>query len=211
MEVDRFNNDRSIGFNFEKQIAEAFSFLTTNYNLDIVSASPTIVRYESGSIFVNIYHGRTSHELGVEIGLIAKEKSEEKAYVLSELMRLGGEKKANEFMRPIADTPDKIQQGILIMSSLLEQYGHEALSGNSDIFEQLSIKRVHWNTRFANEIHVRQAREKADIAFQKKKFPEVVKAYESMLDDLLPIEQKKLEYARKKCKEKKFINKYKQA
>jgi hypothetical protein len=36
----------------------------------------TFVRYESADVFVNVYHGRASFELGVEIG---KLKTESKA------------------------------------------------------------------------------------------------------------------------------------
>ena len=200
METNNTKNSDSIELNFEKEVTAAFEFLVTQYNFKVVLTRATYVRYECKDLFVDIYHGRLSNELGIEIGLLTKATGEEKGYTISELMRLSEEEKADQFMRPIANTPQKIKNGLIMLSSLLKQYGHEVLLGNLHIFDKLRLNRIQWNARFAHDLYVKQIKEKASIAFSQKKFSEAVRSYESILDDLLPIEQKKLEYARQKMK-----------
>jgi len=52
---------------FQDSVLSSFDFLST-YGLRPVEESATFVRYESSSVFVNVYHGRASFEIGVEIG-----------------------------------------------------------------------------------------------------------------------------------------------
>lgn len=53
---------------FAIEVLYHFHFLINDYKFKRLEANRTFVRYESKYIFVNIYHGRRSYELGVEIG-----------------------------------------------------------------------------------------------------------------------------------------------
>src|SRR5215471_1441934 len=52
------------------QEAVRFSFLNS-YGFKTVQEQTTFVRFESATVFVNVYHGRASFELGVEIGRLS--------------------------------------------------------------------------------------------------------------------------------------------
>ena len=63
---------RRMQLGFSLEVLSAFQFLTQDYGFKCVKNDVTFVRYESESTFVNIYHGRRSYELGVEIGKLEK-------------------------------------------------------------------------------------------------------------------------------------------
>lgn len=66
------NSDRS-QLRFEEAAISAFAFLTSErYGFRCVVSESTIVRYESDTVGVTIYHGRSSYEIGCEIGLLAR-------------------------------------------------------------------------------------------------------------------------------------------
>jgi hypothetical protein len=52
---------------FKDAVLSSFDFLRA-YGLKPIKEEVTFVRYESNSVFVNVYHGRGSFEIGVEIG-----------------------------------------------------------------------------------------------------------------------------------------------
>jgi hypothetical protein len=56
-----------VGSWFKDAVLSNFEFLHT-YGLKPVEEDVTFVRYESDAAFVNVYHGRGSFEIGVEIG-----------------------------------------------------------------------------------------------------------------------------------------------
>jgi len=62
-------NRRQLGF--EEPVLSNFDFLRS-HGLKLVESAPTLVRFESREVFVNLYHGRASYEIGVEIGLKAR-------------------------------------------------------------------------------------------------------------------------------------------
>lgn len=67
LEVDPSPERGKLGFR-ESALA-SFRFLV-DLGFRPVEEELTLVRYESPTVFVNIYHGRASFELGVEIGVL---------------------------------------------------------------------------------------------------------------------------------------------
>ena len=54
---------RSLGFS--KDARELFSFLEVKWVFNCVLKDMKFVRYESADVYVNVYHGRYSFEIGV--------------------------------------------------------------------------------------------------------------------------------------------------
>jgi hypothetical protein len=63
---DRLHQGRG-HLGFPQAVRDAFRFLQT-FGFKEVGADDTIVRYATERVFLNIYHGRSSYELGIEIG-----------------------------------------------------------------------------------------------------------------------------------------------
>lgn len=48
---------------FASEVTSAFRFLESEYGMTLMTAEPTLVRYEGPAAFVNVFHGRGSYEL----------------------------------------------------------------------------------------------------------------------------------------------------
>jgi hypothetical protein len=53
---------------FQEAVLDGFGFLRA-YGLKAVEKNPTFVRFESKKVFVNVFHGRGSYEICIEVGL----------------------------------------------------------------------------------------------------------------------------------------------
>jgi hypothetical protein len=178
---------------FSKVVQEEFLFLVKDYYFKCTVAETTYVRFESDRVFINIYHGRSSFEIGLEIGLLDRDEP----YSLSELIHLGDSKEGNSYRNFMAGTPELVRRGITLLREKFEKYGIKALSGAAEFFSKLHHQGKQLEASFSNQMKVRHTRPKADEAFHQKNYKEVVRLYESMLNALTPAELKKLEYSRR--------------
>ncbi|MGH8612187.1 MAG: hypothetical protein ACREYF_09145 [Gammaproteobacteria bacterium] len=158
---------------------------------------PTFVRYESDKIFVNIYHGRSSYELGIEVGPLGSGVEIDMGYSLSALIHLVAPEEAAAYRNFVATTPKKVQIGVKLLSEKFQGYGWDLLWGDPDIFIKLKTQRAQLSERFAMEVLARQVRPKADAAFRSKDYGEAIRLYGSIRNQLTPVELKKLDYAQK--------------
>ncbi|GAK55157.1 hypothetical protein U27_01988 [Candidatus Vecturithrix granuli] len=180
------------GLKFAETVIAQFDFLTRNYGFACKRCEETFVRYESNKVFVNIYHGRNSYELGGEIGLLGSGK--EAKFGIASLMELRDPEKVKDLRYRIAYNEESVQKGLSELASLLQQYGDEALQGDLKIFEQLQqLVKQYWA-----EMRASQIRPKAASVFQAKDYQKAAELYESMYDQLTKAELKKLEYAKSK-------------
>jgi hypothetical protein len=56
---------------FAGAVASSFAFLVADHGFRVVSEVSTLVRFESETVAVQVFHGRGSYELGVELHLAA--------------------------------------------------------------------------------------------------------------------------------------------
>lgn len=183
--------------NFPQEVQSAFEFLTTDYGLQCIFTEPTYVRYESYLTFVNVYHGRSSYELGLEVGLLGESPERERAFTLMELMRVQDPWAESNFHYFTATTPKQMRTAVARLAQLLKKYGADTLRGDRTAFERLSEERIRWRERFAKEVLLDQVKPAAEAAFRAKDYAKAVNLYESVRDDLTPVELKKLNYAKK--------------
>lgn len=183
---------------FAEEVQNAFGFLVRELNYRCVAREPTFVRYESDQVFVNVYHGRASYELGVEIGRLDSPGEAQHGYTLAELMRLVDPESEAGYRYVTARTAGLVEQGVAHLSELFRRYAGAALQGEADTFAQLHEQRRRWNHEYANEVMLSQVRPQAEEAFRRKDYAEALKLFESIREGLTPSELKKLEYARKK-------------
>lgn len=184
---------------FKEQVLKHFNYLTEEYGFRCVEAKVTFVRYESKEVFVNVYHGRSSFELGFEIGLLLKNCDNfERKVTLSEIMELAGEADSS-FCQ--ASNKEGVEKCVSKIAGLVRQHAVNALKGDRSTFELLFDIQHQKSDRYIKSMELERMREKAEEAWHSKKYHEVVKTYEPFKGDLTPSEMKKLEYARKKCNE----------
>jgi hypothetical protein len=180
----------------------AFEFLR-EYGFERVVAQPTFVRFESQAGFVNVFHGRSSYELGVEVGRWSNLHGSpvEEKFSLRDVIELTG--KADEAgLRPLATTePATLGRFVRILAEWTQTYARPALAGDKGFFNELGARSAErWRER-QDEDRAAELRAEADDAWRRRDYSAVVQAY-TALDELPAIslsrsEQGRLDYARK--------------
>lgn len=177
---------------FPDRVRSAFSFLH-DFGIEEISSEPTIVRYASGKVYLNVYHGRSSYEVGIEIGL---HNAEEPGHGLSSLVRLVDPVAGARYRNPVALTAEDLVTGLAEVAKTLTSYGQDVLRGDSVTLEALSRQRKDWAQSYAAEIEYRNTAPLAAEAFQRKDYKTAARLYERIIEMLSPSELKKLDYAR---------------
>lgn len=188
-------NDRA-ALAFPEVVCSEFDFLIKN-RFRCVRIEPTFVRYESDKIFINVYHGRTSYELGLEVGPLMTAVEPDLGYSFSALLSLAAPPEAATYRNFIAKTPTALKTGVLLLREKFQACGWEILRADPDIFVKLKAQRAQSSEAFAMEVRARQVRPKAEAAFRRKNYEEALRLYDSIRSNLSAVELKKLEYARK--------------
>jgi hypothetical protein len=184
---------------FVPEVLSAFSFLSTDYGFAPIRVETTFVRYESASLFVNVYHGRRSFELGVEIGLLQKSPgTQEDWFSIGDIMDLTGVREKHRYTFFQASTRERVTMLIPRLAEYVKEYAKPIFEGDLQIFERLEDLRGKKSDAYVKDMDLRQIRPKAEEAWHKKDYAKLVELYNSMKDDLTVVESKKLEYAQKR-------------
>jgi hypothetical protein len=182
---------------FTEQVLSSFSFLTEHYDFHVVKIKPTIVRYESSSVFINIFHGRSSFELGFEIGRIDDGTGrEEYPYRLDTIVELMGaqEKAGATFFQ--ASTRKSVKESVPQLASLAQSCASPFFTNDPVMFERLRKTSLAISLRIMKDLKRRTVRREAEVAWRSKDYAKIADLYESIREDLSPAEMKKLIYSK---------------
>jgi hypothetical protein len=182
---------------FAEAVAGEFAFLEEK-GFRRTRSSATLVRYESERVFVNVYHGRASYELNVEIGLRTASPDEpERPFSIAEIIELRRGQHEKGFTPPQSTMPEGMQEFVSQLASMVERDAEPSLTGDALFFEQLSRFRVEKSDAYLRELKLKNARRAANAAWHDKDYARVIELYEPLQAALTPAELKKLAYARK--------------
>jgi hypothetical protein len=181
---------------FPDAVMSAFAFLTKNFSFRCVKRDVTFVRLESDAVFVNIYHGRASYELNVEIG---ESIVPENPFTIGEILWLITPENAASYRPYQVTTKEGVQKFVPELARLVMDYATPAVIGDHDFFKQLSELRTQRSQHYLKQIKLNRVRAEVETAWRQKNYRRVIELYDSMKDDLTPTEAKKLEYATKQA------------
>ncbi|NJA04220.1 hypothetical protein HC024_00470 [Methylococcaceae bacterium WWC4] len=177
-------------FEFEKIVKMSFSYLINKYLFICVESSATYVRYERKDVFISIYHGRQSYEVGLQIGLTEEGKGHGYGIGSFIAVKEGG----SNFRLPIARTKEDLKISIERLSTLLLKNASDVLRGDLRVFYGVkSHVEEYWD-----RIKVDKIRQDANDAFSKGDYFLAKSLYQSIFKFLLISERKKLEIAEKR-------------
>jgi hypothetical protein len=188
------DNSRA-ALNFANTAREVFLFLG-DFGFQEVGAEETIVRYATKRIFFHVYHGRSSYELGIDVGLFGPGTIEVHGYSLGEFARLTDPMEAANLRDFCATTPEEVGIGLGKLAAQAMQYVARALRGDETVFSELERQQREWGSALAADVAYRQVSPKAAEAFREKNYHKAVELYESIKNRLTPAELKKFEYAK---------------
>src|SRR5262245_56371958 len=89
---------------FARAAEEAFRFLS-DHGFRLQGSDVTILRYVSEGVFLNVYQGRSSYELGVEVGPLQSGDRAVQGYSIESFVRLMNPLEAANLLCFTATTP----------------------------------------------------------------------------------------------------------
>lgn len=187
--------DRS-SLRFVEAVQDAFRFLSEEYGFRLATlAAPTFVRYESTGTFLNVYHGRISYEINVQVGRIADPPGP--SYGLSDVLSalLSQEDRPQTYFQ--ASKPLAVKRCVDAVAELVARHYGSLLKGDDEVFRRVAAQTTETSRVLTNEVVRRPVKEAAEKAWRAKQYARVRELYGSIRDGLSPVEHKRLEYAEK--------------
>ncbi len=178
--------------NFPHVVEQGFAFVSKS-GFTLVEALPTIVRYRKDDIELDVYHGRKSFEIGLEIHYFGERFS------MSEIIRASDPGAAESYRNPTALTMGEVLSGVGKVARALQRHGEQALRGDAEFFVELMRQRQAWSDAYSLDVLAEQIRPRADAAFKEGRYREAAELYERISARLSPAEQKKLAAAQKRA------------
>lgn len=179
---------------FETTVRASFDELD-RYGFRCISSSGTAVVYRSDTVEVAITFDHRSYEIAVELRLL----HDEHAIHLSRLIALASPEEAKRWQLVQASSREKIKSLVPQLAALLLQYGRGALRGDAEVFDQMRTAEELDAQGTTHDLHMRQARRRAEDAWGAKNYSEVVAALAPIQEHLTPSELMKFDYAKRHC------------
>ncbi len=182
---------------FKNAVLSNFAFLD-DYGLKLVEEDTTFVRYESDTVFVNVYHGRGSYEIGVEIGRLDRAEK----YGLDHIVSGAGESvwEAEGLGRGTmfqTSTHAGVLKIVPKVAYLVRQYGGPFLSGRPAFYQELQEANEREARAFERAQNFTRIRREAETAWRGKDYLRMSELLRPVRDDLTTLESKRLDYAEK--------------
>ena len=186
------NDHNSLGF--LEYVQKAFIFLKLEYDFLCTNQSETNIRFEGNGVFVSIYFGRQSYEIGLEIGLIEDRLTN--GYGLGSLISYHRQNKDKQFRFSIAKTREQVNFSVNDLAKLLKECGKKALRGDKNVYRQLkSDANAYWEDIRTSKIRIDAAK-----SFSKGDYKTSISLYEKISNNLSPSENKKIKIAKNKVR-----------
>jgi hypothetical protein len=123
---------------FLEEVMARFGFLEREYGMVQVRTETTFVRWESPAVFAQAYHGRSSYEIGFQVGLRRPDAPErETHYSIQEIMDVLGVREKEGFTEILADTAEEVREGVARIAGHVRRHARPALVGDPAFYERL--------------------------------------------------------------------------
>jgi hypothetical protein len=186
------------GLGFAAAAKKSFSFLVDDLSFRLAAEGPTFVRFESDQSFVNVFHGRASYELGVEIGREVAINGDvvDQKFPLGDV--IGAQVDPNEigFRAFTSTSKEKVAEFLDVLATWTRDFAGPALEGRSEFFQRLSDQTKVYSLRLQENQRASELRARANEAWRKKDFAAVINSYEEIDREFETVELKKSEIRR---------------
>ncbi len=177
-----------VDLKFPETVLEKFDFLTHRYGFVCTRCGKIGVVYESDSVFVGIFYDfRDGGLINLNIGLLSS--GTEKGFDLYYVIELSDPEEAKKFRHHRVVIYEKLQQVVLELATLLQQYGDKVLQGDRKAFARLQSlvdrdiaeERAHKQERQEARQRAESARQESEQLWRQGQFGEAhVKAEEAL-------------------------------
>ena len=123
---------------FMTDVHRNFDFLISDFGFRSVVASELCVRYESESVFVEVYHGSYDFEIGINFGRLSHKERFDFIFFLKRFHPEVDRELGNR----LADAKEKVARVLRQLAQLLHTYGVPIIKGENPTYEEMT--KVRW-------------------------------------------------------------------
>lgn len=187
-ETDKPAHDRA-SLKFTGAVSKFLRPVLLNYGFVQIEENLDFVRFDSPSVQVTLWHEPISYELDL---VVCKNDCADRRFSLLDIVEAAGGTESTFFQ---ASSVDRVFQCMQSIAQLLQKYGSTVLKGDPVTFDRVAAVSDRRNQEYTAGFVQGPIREAAELAWKEKRFQDVKRLYESIADNLTPIEQKRLAYA----------------
>jgi hypothetical protein len=183
---------------FAEAVETSFGFLARELGFRVVVAQSTFVRYESEQVFVNVFHGRGSYELGVEVGRWVELDGDvvEEKFSVGDVIALDHDGAAVGYRSYATTEKEPLGRFVAQLADWTQRFASRVLEGDDATFDHLRAQGARRSEEMMEGSKTTRLRATADEAWHKQDWGRVVDAYGEMVSDLRSVELKRSEIRR---------------
>lgn len=177
---------------FAELALEAFAFLL-GLGYVVVRREPMTVRLESSTVYINLYHGRSSYALGMEIGRLDRPE----IYSLDEVLTTFAPRDVGKARFQAVDVPT-LDRCLRSLAAVIERDCSELLQGDTTAFEMLSEVASGSRDRATQQAQFGAILAEADRAWMDHDRDRAAHLYEAAMPALDDMRRRRLAFVRGK-------------
>lgn len=181
---------------FGASVEREFEFLG-EHGFIVRRREPTLVRFESDRLGIDVYHGRQSYEIGLLIGPASPVSAQ--GYPMSILLDVAVPELARGYRNYAALEPEAVRRGVSELARLFRLCVDRGVLAERDVLERLAERGAQAAHDYAAEVLLSQTRWKVEAAWKARDYAEVVELLSPVEHLVGEVERKKLRYARRKA------------
>jgi hypothetical protein len=181
---------------FREAVLSSFAYLR-DFGLHPVTEQVTLVRYESSRVFVNVYHGRASFELSIEMGRLQEPDERLTLYDIVEWSNAETVEGFGQHVTFQVSSREGVQEFVPKLANLVQKYGAAFLKPDMNAYIAVHEARSRGVLEYKKQVKLMNVRENAEIAWRAKNYARVIELYRPVSEDLTEVETRRLAYARK--------------
>lgn len=180
---------------FARLAQRAFDFLLP-LGFEVVRKEGTFLRFESPTVFVNVYHGRFSYQVGLELGRVESGEM----YSLHELLAAIA---PGEVKRARCQTTDSrvLDRCLSAIAEIVDRECRPLLAGDASAFDSLRAAIAPARTAVTLKAQFGALLDRADRAWEAKDFREALDLYRKAEPALDQARRRRLQYMSKRTEE----------
>jgi len=193
---------RDLGF--IRAVTEHFEFLVTDYGYVLTECSDTVVRYRSDLMHVSIYHERLSYEIEFRIGCVDSpgriDLRSNATYGLHEIFKamIPGYEGEGFYQ---SSNRSGVAECISYIAANLKEHCADLLMGSAEAIRRVKMMRGKLARETTYQYTIAPTKNKAQGAWERKDYEEVIRLYKSIETELTALEGKRLDFACKRIGE----------
>ena len=179
---------------FAEAVTELFRFLETDYGYRQTHADSTSVAYKSRDLEIRLWHDFRSGE--VELYVAGGRGSQKWKYHLPEILRgLAPDYPGKGIYQTM--NKDLLRESLADMAGLIHKYGDGLVRGAREAGRLVEAAHREEARKTTEYYTISPVKEKADAAWKRREYREVIALYASIESHLSSLERQRLDYARR--------------